>query len=88
MLLWALSGGFIGSSSQRDNDSETIEKDDHGLTSDYPELVPLLGEIRDQLKRIADMLETGTLNIEIGEPVVRVRRKRKDQKGIRTGPWE
>lgn len=63
------------------------------MPSDYPELVPLLGEIRDQLKRIAEVLEKSAMgdapiNIEIGEPTVRVRMKRKDNKGIRTGPWE
>jgi len=42
------------------------------------ELVPLLGEIRDQLKRLADLFEGATngthnLNVEIGEPTVRVK---------------
>jgi len=42
------------------------------------ELVPLLGEIRDQLKRLADLLEGATngthnLNVELGEITVRVK---------------
>jgi hypothetical protein len=42
------------------------------------ELVPLLGEIRDQLKRLADLLEGATnglhnLNVEIGEPTIKIR---------------
>jgi hypothetical protein len=43
------------------------------------ELVPLLGEIRDQLKRLADTLQGLTdgsglvLAVEIGEPTVRVK---------------
>lgn len=52
------------------------------------ELVPLLGEIRDQLKRIADLLEGATngahnLNIEIGEPTVRVKTLETEKKGPR-----
>jgi len=48
-----------------------------GLMSES-ELVPLLGEIRDQLKRIADSLkafEEGNppLPVEIGEPTIRIR---------------
>jgi len=41
------------------------------------ELVPLLGEIRDQLKRLADILEGATngshnLNVELGNVNVRI----------------
>jgi len=45
------------------------------------ELIPLLGEIRDQLKRIANVLEGASLNgeysfnVEIGEPTIRLREK-------------
>jgi len=45
-----------------------------------PDLV-LLGEIRDQLKRIADVLEAITikgesnLNVELGEPTIRLRER-------------
>jgi len=47
----------------------------------YSELVPVLGEIRDQLKRIADILEaitvngTSNLNVELGEPTIRLRER-------------
>jgi len=41
------------------------------------ELVPLLGEIRDQLKRLADLLEGATngthnLNVELGDVRVKI----------------
>jgi hypothetical protein len=45
------------------------------------ELIPLLGEIRDQIKRIADVLEGASFkgetmfNVEIGEPTIRLREK-------------
>jgi len=45
------------------------------------ELVPVLGEIRDQLKRIADALEAITikgeanLNVELGEPTIRLKER-------------
>jgi len=57
------------------------------LVNGGEEFIPLLGEIRDQLKRLADLLEGATngthnLNVEIGEPTIRIKdptdfRKRK-----------
>jgi hypothetical protein len=47
------------------------------------ELIPLLGEIRDQLKRIADVLQSfheDPLPVDVGEPVIRLKEKPKEPK--------
>ena len=59
--------------------------------SQSEEFIPLLGEIRDQLKRIADVLKAITikgesnLNVELGEPTIQLRERdvRKNTDAIR-----